>query len=196
MTWALRPHGVRTRGKKPRSFKPQKQLALDANPLFWQYGLLAFVSGCCSCNNQHRRQNASAAKAALSKQEESGEKDVDALAFMQTVIMSFVRGMEHGDQTLPINDLFVYLPVQILPALVTAMEQQGFTQAEVKGGWGYRPRKQGAEDNPLLVAGVYNKEIAYDRYPRMPDTSRREYTPVAPLTHLWGKLCRSHPSCN
>ena len=34
-----------------------------------------------------------------------------------------------------------------------------------------RPRKQGEEDNPLLVVGVYNKEIIYDRYPRMPDTS-------------------------
>ena len=160
------------------SFIPQKQLALYANPLFWQYGLFAFVSRCCSHNNQHRRQNASAAKAALSKQEESGEKDVNALTFMQTVIMSFVRGMEYGDQTLPINDLFVYFPVQIVPALVTAMEQQRFTQAEVKGGCGYRPRKQGAEDNPLLVVGVYNKEIVYDHYPRTPDTSwaERAYT--------------------
>ena len=26
------------------------------------------------------------------------------------------------------------------------------------------PRKQGEEDNPLLVVGVYNKEITYDRY--------------------------------
>ena len=61
---------------------------------------------------------------------------------------------------LPVNELFIHLPVQILPALVTAMEQQGFAQAEVKGGWGCRPRKEGAEDNPLRVAGVYNKEIA------------------------------------
>ena len=30
---------------------------------------------------------------------------------MRTVIMSFVRGMEYGEQTLPTNDLFVYLPV-------------------------------------------------------------------------------------
>ena len=50
------------------------------------------------------------------------------------------------------------------------MEQQGFIQAEVKGGWGHRPRKEGAEDNPLLAAGVYNKKIAYDRDLRMPDT--------------------------
>ena len=103
-------------GHQPCSFVPQKQLALHANPLFWQYGLLAFVAGCCAFNNKHRRQNASAAKAAPSKQEEPSEKDVDALTFVQTVIMSFVRGMEHGEQTPPINDLFVYLPVQLLPA--------------------------------------------------------------------------------
>ena len=60
---------------------------------------------------------------------------------------------------------FVYLPVQILPDLVTAMEQQGFRPAEVKGGSGYWPKEEGAEDNPLIVAGVHTKDIVYDRYP-------------------------------
>ena len=93
---------------------------------------------------------------------------------MRTVIMSFVGGMEHGEQTLPTNDLFVYLPVQILPDLVVAMERQGFTPAEVKGGYGYRPKEEEAEDNPLLVVGVHTEDIVYDRYPRMPDTSWAE----------------------
>ena len=65
--------------------------------------------------------------------EKTKEKDVDSLTFMQTVIMSFVGGMEHGEQTLPTNDLFVYLPAQILPDLVVAMERQGFTPAQVFG---------------------------------------------------------------
>ena len=108
------------------------------------------------------------------KPQKTKEKDVDALTFMQTVIMSFVRGMEHGEQTLPTNDLFVYLPVQILPDLVVAMERQGSTPAQVKGGCGYRPKEEGAEDNPLLVVGVHTEEIAHDRYPRMPDTSWAE----------------------
>ena len=46
------------------------------------------------------------------------------------------------------------------------MEQQGFKPAEVKGGSGYRPKEEGAEDNPLIVVGVHTKDIAYDRYPR------------------------------
>ena len=133
-------------------------------------------------NNEHRRKHARAAKAAPSQQEEPSEKDVDALTFMQAVIMSFVRGMVHGEQTLPINDLFVYLPVQLLRALVEAIGQQGYEKAEVKSGWGYRPRKEGAEDNPLLVAGVYSKEVAYDNHPQMPDTSWAE------RAHTYGAL--------
>ena len=76
------------------------------------------------------------------------------LTFMQTVVMSFVRGMEFGDQTLPINDLFVFFPVQLMPALVAAMEQQRFASVGVKGRCGYRPRGQEEEDNPLLVVEV------------------------------------------
>ena len=155
-------------------FITQKQLALYASPRFWQYGLLAFIARCCSFDNQHRDQGTGAAQTVEGKSQTTKEKDVDALTFMRTVIMSFVRGMEHGEQMLPTNDLFVYLPVQILPDLVTAMEQQGFKPAEVKGGYGYRPKEEGAEDNPLIVVGVHTKDIAYDRYPRMPTTSWAE----------------------
>ena len=161
-------------GHPARPFITQKQLALYASPRFWQYGLLAFIARCCSFDNQHRHQGTGTAQAVAVKPQKTKEKDVDALTFMQTVIMSFVRGMEYGEQTLPTNDLFVYLPVQILPDLVVAMERQGFTPAQVKGGYGYRPKEEGAEDNPLLVVGVHTKEITYDRYPRMPDTSWAE----------------------
>ena len=155
-------------------FITHKQLALYANPRFWQYGLLAFIARCCSFDNQHRHQGPGTAQAEEGKSQTTKEKDVDALTFMRTVIMSFVRGMEHGEQTLPTNDLFVYLPVQILPDLVAAMERRGFTPAEVKGGCSYRPKEEDAEDNPLLVVGVHTKDIVYDRYPRMPDTSWAE----------------------
>ena len=155
-------------------FIAHKQLALYANPRFWQYGLLAFIARCCSFDNQHRHQDPGPAKVEEGKSQMTKEKDVDALTFMRTVLMSFVRGMEHGEQTLPTNDLFIYLPVQILPDLVVAMERQGYTPAEVKGGYGYRPKEEDAEDNPLLVVGVHAKDIVYDRYPRMPDTSWAE----------------------
>ena len=106
-------------------------------PPFLAYGPLAFIARCCSFDNQHRHQGTGTAQAAEGKPQKTKEKNVDALTFMQTVIMSFVREMEHGEQTLPTNDLFVYLPVQILSDLVAAMERQGFTPAQVKGSCGY-----------------------------------------------------------
>ena len=62
--------------------------------------------------------------------------------------MSFVRGMEYGEQTLPINDLFVYFPVQLVPALVTALEQQRFASVEVKGGSATDPVSKGRKTIP------------------------------------------------
>ena len=53
-----------------------------------------------------------------------------------------VRGMEYGEQTLSTNDLFVHLPAQIMSDLVVAMERQDFTPAQVKGSYGYDPKKK------------------------------------------------------
>ena len=102
--------------------------------------------------------------------------------------MSFVRGMEHGEQTLPTNDLFVYLPLQILPDLVVAMERQGFTPAEVKkelkttlcSWWECTQKKFLTTDTPecRILPGL------------------KELTLVVPLTRLWDKLSRSLPFCN
>ena len=89
----------------------KKQLALYASPRFWQYGLLAFIARCSSFDNQRRHQGTGTAQAVAVKPQKTKEKDVDALTFMQTVIMSFVRGMEYGEQTLPTNDLSVYFSV-------------------------------------------------------------------------------------
>ena len=77
-------------------FITQNQLALYASPRFWQYGLLSFIARCCSFDNQHRHQGTGTAQAVAAKPQKTKEKDVDALTFMQTVIMSFVRRMEYG----------------------------------------------------------------------------------------------------
>ena len=124
-----------------------------------------------------RHQGTGTAQAMAVKPQKTKEKDVDALTFMQTVIMSFVRGMEYGEQTLPTNDLFVYLPVQILPDLVVAMERQGFRPAQVKGGYGYRPKEEGAEDNP-------KKSYTTDTPDCRIRPGLKELTLVVPLTRL------------
>ena len=151
------------------AFIPKEHLALYANPLFWQYGLLAFVSGCCASNIDLLKR-ATEAKTDPAKQEDIVENEVDALTFLQTVIMSFVRGMTHGEQALPINDLFVYLPVQVLPALVQSIIDHQYQPTELKSGWGYRANEGRAEDNPFLLVGAYRKEMQYNNDPQMPRT--------------------------
>ena len=177
-------------------FIAHTQLALYASPRFWQYGLLAFIARCCSFDNQHRHQDPGTAQAEEGKSQTTKEKDVDALTFMRTVIMFFVRGMEHGEQTLPTNDLFVYLPVQILPDLVVAMERQGFTPAEVKGGYGYRPKEEDAEDNPLLWECTLKTLFTTGTPECRILPGQKEPTLVVPLTRLWDKLSRSLPFCS
>lgn len=89
--------------------------------------------------------------------------------FMQTVIMFFARGMNFGDLSLAINDLFVYLPAQLIPALAQSLTDKQFLPTEQKG-WGYRAAKCNAEDNPFLVAGANQKGLIYNQDPEMPRT--------------------------
>ena len=62
-------------------FITHKQLALYANPRFWQYGLMAFIARCCSFDNQHGHQGPGTAQVEEGKSQTTKEKDVDALTF-------------------------------------------------------------------------------------------------------------------
>ena len=55
-------------------FITHKQLALYANPRFWQYGLLAFTARCCSFDNQHRHQSTGTAQAGEGKSQTTRKK--------------------------------------------------------------------------------------------------------------------------
>ena len=120
------------------AFVDKQLLSLYASPRFWQYGLLAFCSECCAANVDQMRR-AAAAKENPEAQQDFPTSDVGALSLMQTVIMSFVRGMTHGQQELPIDDLFVHFPVQVLPSLVQSITDNGFSKTPPKNGLGYRP---------------------------------------------------------
>ena len=86
------------------AFVDQARLALYANHQFWQHGLLAFCAVCCVGNiNKLRRTAEASANPPNEASYPVGEDNV--LTLMQTVIMSFHRGMTHGQQKLPVNDI-------------------------------------------------------------------------------------------
>ena len=62
------------------------------------------------------------------------------------------------------QDLFVRRPSTIIQAhqyLLFAPDQMVGKTRGSEGGYGYRPKEEGAEDNPLLVVAVHTKDIAY-----------------------------------
>ena len=85
--------------------------------------------------------------------------------------MSFARGMNHGQQELPINDMYVYFPVHALPSLVQSTTDNQFQPAQLDAGLvGHRTTKDQLDDNPYLVVSAYRKTIEYAGNPAMPDT--------------------------
>ena len=84
--------------------------------------------------------------------------------------MSFARALIHGQQELPINDTYVYFPVQVLQSLVNSISQNHYEPVKPVGGLGYRMTRDQRSDNPYLVVGAYRKTLAYEGEPALPDT--------------------------
>ena len=94
-----------------------------ANPRFWQYGLLAFIARRCSFDNQHRHQGTGTAQ--VVRRNHSKQRKKMSTPSPLCKLSSCPLLGEWSMASRRTNDLFVYLPVQILPDLVVAMERQG-----------------------------------------------------------------------
>ena len=92
------------------------ELALYAEPAFWRYGLLSFCAKTC----ESKTAEAGGIPALTTAQENTPalEPTRNALALMQTVIMSFGRNLLLGKADLPVSDTHVYFPVQIVHRLM------------------------------------------------------------------------------
>ena len=66
---------------------------------------------------------------------------------MQTVIMSFARGLMHGQQELPIN-MHVYFPVQVFQSLVNSIGQNHSEPVKPAGASGYRVTRDRQREPP------------------------------------------------
>ena len=113
------------------AFVDQAQLALYADLNFWQHGLLSFCSICCArnINKLVADQQAAEAGAPPNAQKTDPAQEIEAHSLMQTVIMSFARGLTHGKQELPLDDMYVYFPVQIVQSLVESINQLRYQQS-------------------------------------------------------------------
>ena len=87
--------------------------------------------------------------------------------------------------------------MRTLPDLVVAMERQGFTPAEVKGGYGYRPKEEVLKTTPCSWWECTLKTLLMTDTPEcrmLPELKERAL--VVPLTRLWDKHSRFPPFCS
>ena len=95
---------------RPSEEKPQKidqaELALYADPTYWLYGLLSFCAKSCEAKTAEAGGEPDFRTSKERKQDSSApalEPTRNSLALMQTVVMSFARGLYLGKPELPID---------------------------------------------------------------------------------------------
>ena len=89
---------------------------------------------------------------------------------MQTVVMSFARGLYLGKPELPIDHVHVYFPVQIVHKVVAQCERLGLQESSLAAVERYKHNVDNAANNPYVIVGVIEGRCSREQYPPIPDT--------------------------
>ena len=102
-----------------------------------------------------------------------GEKDCttpvleptrNSLTLMQTVVMSFARGLYLG-KTEPIDHVHIYFPVQVVRKLVAQCIALGFNDVTPAEGKRYKHNVDNVSNNPYIIARAYEGQCTAVHYP-------------------------------
>ena len=163
---------------QPSQQQPQRtdqaELALYVDPTCWLYGLLSFCAKSCEAKtaeaggepdfrtSKERKQDSSAPASELTR---------NSLALMQTVVMSFARGLYLGKPELPIDHVHVYFPVQIVHKVIAQCEALKLKEGSLAASERYRHNVDNAANNPYVIVGVFEGRCSYEQYPPIPRTT-------------------------
>ena len=89
---------------------------------------------------------------------------------MQTVVMSFARGLYLGKPELPIDHVRVYFPVQIVHKVVAQYERLGLQESSLAAVERYKHNVDNAANSPYVIVGVIEGRRSREQYPPIPDT--------------------------
>ena len=149
------------------------ELALYAEPTYWLYGLLSFCAKSCAAKtveaggapdfrtSKERRQDNSAP--AL-------EPTRNSLALMQTVVMSFARGLYLGKPELPIDHAHIYFPAQIAHKVIAQCKALKLKESALTAAERYRHNVDNDANNPYVIVGVFEGKCSREQYPPIPST--------------------------
>ena len=159
------------------SEKPQKtdqaELALYADPTYWLYGLLAFCAKSCEAKTAEAGGEPDFRTSKERKQDSSApalEPTRNSLALMQTVVMSFARGLYLGKPELPIDHVHVYFPVQIVHKVIAQCKALKLKEGSLTAAERYRHNVDNAANNPYVIVGVFEGRCSREQYPPIPET--------------------------
>ena len=155
--------------------KPQKtdqaELALYAGPTYWLYGLLSFCAKSCEAKTAEAGGEPDFRTSKERKQDSSApalEPTRNSLALMQTVVMSFARGLYLGKPELP--HVHVYFPVQIVHKVIAQCEALKLKEGSLAAAERYRHNVDNAANNPYVIVGVHEGRCSREQYPPIPKT--------------------------
>ena len=158
---------------QPSQEQPQAELALYADPTYWLYGLLSFCAKSCEAKTAEAGGEPDFRTSKERKQDSSApalEPTRNSLALMQTVVMSFARGLYLGKPELPIDHVHVYFPVQIVHKVIAQCEALKLKEGSLAASERYRHNVDNAANNPDVIVGVYEGRCSCEQYPPIPKT--------------------------
>ena len=146
-----------------------EDLALYADPSYWLYGLLSFCAKSCEAKTTEAGGQPNFKTSKERKKECTApalEPTRNSLALMQTVVMSFARGLYLGKAELPIDHAHVYFPVQIVHKVAKQCHALGFEEATPDEGKRYKRNVEIAANNPYVIVSAYEGQCTAGHYPQ------------------------------
>ena len=84
---------------------------------------------------------------------------------MQTVVMSFARGLYLGKPELPTGHVHVYFPVQMVHKVIAQCEAPKLKEGSLAPSERYRHNVDNAANNPYVIVGVFEGRCSCKQYP-------------------------------
>ena len=171
---------------QPSEEKPQKtDQAVYADPTYWLYGLLSFCAKSCEAKTAEAGQKPDFRTIKERKQDSSApalEPTRNSFALIQTIVMSFARGLYLGKPELPIDHVHVYFPIQIVHKIIAQCEALKLKEGPLAANEKYRHNVDNAANNPYVIVGVFERRYSREQYPSIP------ITPILAMVYEEGML--------
>ena len=153
--------------------KEGEDLALYADPAYWLYGLLSFCAKSCEAKTTEAGGEPNFKTSKERKQESTApalEPTRNSLALMQTVIMSFARGLYLGKPELPIDHVHIYFPVHIVHKVTAQCLALDFGEVTPDERKRYKHNVDNAANSPYVIVSVYEGRCTAEQYPPITGT--------------------------